>query len=57
MNDQVGLHKIFDNLVIISNNVQPKELEFEITGDVYNFNKSNIFWNENLADTKSYKDK
>lgn len=57
VNDQVGLHKIFDNLVIISNNVQPKELEFEITGDVYNFNKSNIFWNENLADTKSYKDK
>ena len=57
VNDQIGLHKIFDNLVIISNNVQPKELEFEITGDVYNFNKSNIFWNENLADTKSYKDK
>ena len=38
-----GLHKIFNNLVIISNNVQPKELEFEIIGDVYDFKKSGIF--------------
>ena len=43
VNDQVGAHKIFNNLVIISNNVQPKELEFEIEGDVFNFNKAGIF--------------
>lgn len=43
VNDQLGTHKIFNNLVIISNNVQPNELEFEIEGDVFNFNKAGIF--------------
>ena len=43
VNDKVGAHKIFNDLVIISNNVQPKELEFEIEGDVFNFNKAGIF--------------
>ena len=43
VNAQVGVHKIFNDLVIISNNVQPKELEFEIEGDVFNFNKAGIF--------------
>ncbi len=43
VNQDVGAHKIFDNLVIISNNVQPKELEFTIEGDVYGFNKAGIF--------------
>ena len=43
VNDYVGAHKIFNNLVIISNNVQPNELEFEIEGDVFNFNKAGIF--------------
>ena len=43
VNDQLGAHKIFNNLVIISNNVQPKELEFEIEGDIFNFNKAGIF--------------
>lgn len=37
------MHKIFDNLVIISNNVEPESLEIEITGDVYGFNKEQIF--------------
>jgi len=61
VNDVVGLHKIFDNLVIISNNVQPSEIEYEISGDVYNFNKAGIFrnnkfeediWNKNRQSTK-----
>ena len=39
VNNEVGLHKIFNNLVIISNNVQPKSFEFEITGDVYSLFK------------------
>lgn len=43
VNDEVGLHKIYDNLVIISNNVQPEEVEYEIIGDVYNFNKSQLY--------------
>lgn len=43
VNEPVGLHKIFDNLVIISNKVQPKTLEFEIIGDVYGFKKSGLF--------------
>jgi hypothetical protein len=37
------MHKIFDNLVIISNKVQPEEIEFEVIGDVYGFKKSGLF--------------
>ena len=43
VNEPVGLHKIFDNLVIISNKVEPKSIEFEIIGDAYNFKKSGLF--------------
>ncbi len=42
-NEPVGLHKIFDNLVIISNKVEPKSIEFEVVGDVYNFKKAGLF--------------
>lgn len=45
--EPTGLHKIFNNLVLISNNVQPSEIEYEIVGDVYNFNKAGIFWSKN----------
>ena len=43
VNDQLGIHKIFNNLVIISNNVQPNQIEYTIEGDVYNFNKAGIY--------------
>lgn len=43
VNTPVGLHKIFDNLVIYSNKVEPKSFEFEIIGDVYNFKKVGLF--------------
>lgn len=43
VNTPIGLHKIFNNLIIISNNVQPKEFEFEIIGDVYEFKKSGLY--------------
>lgn len=43
VNGETGAHKIFDNLVIIANNVQPHEIEYEITGDVYKFNKAGIY--------------
>lgn len=45
MNEPKGLHKIFDNLIIVSNNVEPNSLEIEITGDVYGFNKAGIYKN------------
>lgn len=32
-----GIQKIYDNLVILSNNVQPDSLEITITGDNYDF--------------------
>ena len=38
-NGAIGLHKIFNNLIIISNNVKPDTLEYEIIGDVYEFKK------------------
>lgn len=37
-----GVHKILENLQIISNNVQPEQLMFEIIGDVYQFNKERL---------------
>lgn len=62
VNTPHGLHKIFDNLVIISNNVEPESLEIQITGDVYNFNKAKILDGEDqikfpeieIADNKKY---
>lgn len=50
--DNVGLHKIFENLVIISNNVQPAEIDFELIGDAYLFNKSR-FYREGLDSTQN----
>ena len=43
VNEATGLHKIFENLVIISNNVQPAEIDFELIGDAYLFNKARIY--------------
>lgn len=48
VSNPTGIHKIFDNLAIISNNVEPQSLEFEIIGDAYNFTKENIFKNYSL---------
>jgi hypothetical protein len=44
--DNASLHKIFTNLEIISNNVAPESLHFEIDGEVYNFadDKKNMFF-------------
>lgn len=43
VNQPLGLHKVFDNLVIISNNAEPESLDITVVGDVYDFNKNNIF--------------
>lgn len=50
VNDPAGIHKIFNNLVIISNNVAPSEIEYEIVGDVYGFNKAGIFWKQEWSE-------
>ena len=51
VNEPIGMHKIFDNLVIISNKAEPKTIEFEIIGDVYNFKKSGMFKNDIFKNT------
>lgn len=53
VNDPKGLHKIFDNLLIVSNNVEPETLQIEIVGDVYDFNKRKIFVNEEFNEELS----
>lgn len=45
VNEPKGFHKIFDNLMIVSNNVEPESFEVEITGDVYGFNKKEMYNN------------
>lgn len=52
VNEPTGLHKIFNNLVIISNNVAPSEIEYSIVGDVYGFNKAGIFWKQHKTATE-----
>ena len=50
VNEPVGLHKIFDNLIVISNKVEPKSFEFEIIGDVYDFKKSGLLKDTEFKD-------
>ena len=56
VNDPIGLHKIFDNLVIISNKAKPNSIEIEIIGDVYDFKESNILKNAVFKHTTIRKD-
>lgn len=37
VNDTPRVHKIFDNLEIISNNVAPESFHYEVVGDAYDF--------------------
>lgn len=39
VSDPIGVNKIFDNLQIISNNVQPDEMEITVIGDDYEFKR------------------
>ena len=39
VSDPIGVNKIYDNLQIISNNVQPNEMEITIIGDDYEFKR------------------
>lgn len=49
VNTPTGIQKMFDNLVIISNNAEPESLEISLIGDAYNFNKVGIFRAENTT--------
>lgn len=59
VSDPIGVHKIYENLQIISNNVQPEELQFEFIGDSYMFNKARlyhtVFEKPNLSSNRIYK--
>ena len=46
--DNPSLHKIFNNLQIISNKAEPESFHFEIVGEVYNFadDKRNAFFRQ-----------
>lgn len=39
VSNPIGLHKIFDNLMILSNNAEPETLKVYIIGDCYTFKK------------------
>lgn len=39
VSDPIGVNKIFDNIQIISNNVQPTEMEITVIGDDYEFKR------------------
>lgn len=49
VNTMSGMQKIFNNLVLISNNAEPELLEISIVGDAYGFNKSGIFNSANTV--------
>ena len=54
VSEPVGLHKIFDNLVIISNKAEPNSIEIEVIGDVYDFKKSGLLDTEFRNTTIKY---
>jgi hypothetical protein len=57
VNQPPGIQKIFENLQIISNNVQPKEMEITVIGDSFEFKrdvvdlKSSREWNLAVGDS------
>lgn len=48
VNDNVGIQKIFNNLLIISNKAEPESFHFEIEGDNYDFSldKRNMYFRQ-----------
>lgn len=67
VNAEPGIHKIFENLIIISNNAEPDSITFSVVGDAYKTNKLNlkdpkynserVFGGETILKTTSSKDK
>ena len=56
VSDPIGVQKIFDNLQIISNNVQPNELEITVLGDDYEFKRDLVTLNEQRSIRKEVDD-
>lgn len=54
--EELGIHKLFDNLKIISNKAEPESFEFEIIGDSYEFTRENIRLNPNEPEKTYLKD-
>lgn len=54
VSDPIGVNKIFDNLQIISNNVQPQEMEISIIGDDYEFKRDVVDF-QNIDTRKEWK--
>lgn len=48
INEQPSIHKIFNNLQIISNNAEPESFHYQIIGDVYDFaeEKQNMYYRQ-----------
>lgn len=49
VSDPIGVSKTFDNLQIISNNVEPQEMEITVIGDDYEFKRDAVELNESRA--------
>lgn len=46
--DTPNMHKVFDNLEIISNKAEPESFHFDVVGEVYDFHndKRNMYWRQ-----------
>ena len=49
VSDPMGVDKIFDDIQILSNNVQPKEMEITVIGDSYEFKRDVVELNESRS--------
>lgn len=50
--DNPGFHKIYDNLMIISNDAEPDSFEFEVIGDVYSVEKTSALNSTNFDNSQ-----
>jgi len=50
--DNPNFHKIYDNLVILSNNAEPDSFEFEVIGDVFSIIKDPILNSTNFDNSQ-----
>ena len=48
VNDDAQVHKIFDNLMIVSSKAQPESIHYEVVGETYNFakDKENMYYRQ-----------
>ena len=56
VSDPIGVNKVFDNLQIISNNVQPDEMEITVIGDDYVFKRTPVDLTSGHKERREYED-